>query len=564
MKTLNVLSLRSLSKTFLSLCLLLPLSCQDPMEKELTANRPASYQGVEAWQDLLKDLPLEKTVIVPQKGSIQEAINAAMPGEAMYIEPGIYKEALTIDKDDIQLIGLEGANGEKVILENPGGADKGITVSKQVNDVTASNIHLQNFKDNRLNISSQIVQNSARRKGHFKMKREQLDNKIAHYEFEVRLGKREFDVVRIHRVVREYRPYRPVHTKGEVFMVHGGWQDFDDIFLTAGSDDKNAQTSSPAYLAANGIDVWGIDLAWTLVPPTTTDFEFMKDWGVERDIDHTLAAMSIARLIRGLTGQGFGKLNLLGFSYGVGVAYGAAGRETQQHPIFRDIKGIIPVDGVFKYNPADENFRLSACAEANTAKAEIDAGNYQNGTGAFLTNFGLLAISDADEDSPLIPGFTNAQAARFIGTNNAGPDTGTAPYWHFIGGDFNNLLYTDADRWFQLVASLAPFQPQRTLYEYRACSCNDEDVSIDDYLNQISVPILYIGAAGGLGSYGTYPSDMLTASTDVSTHIATAEVPAPRALEYGHADLFMADDAADQVWEALQQWLVNHSSYTMP
>jgi len=561
MKNLNELSLRSLSKIFLSLFLLLPLSCKDNIQDELTGTDPASYQGEEAWQDLLEDLPLEKSVIVQQNSSIQEAINAAIPGEVIYIEPGVYKEALTIVKDNIQLIGLEGASGEKVILENPGGADKGILVSKQVNGVGVSNIQLQKFKDNRINISSQVAHNSARRKGYFKMKREQLDNKVAHYEFEVRLGKREFDVVRIHRVVREYRPYRPVHTKGEVFMVHGGWQDFDDIFLTAGSDDKNAQTSSPAYLAANGIDVWGIDLAWTLVPPETTDFEFMKDWGVERDVDHTLAAMSIARLIRGLTGQGFGKLNLLGFSYGVGVAYGAAGRETRQHPIFRDIKGIIPVDGVFKYDPADENFRLSACAEADGYKAAIDMNNYQNGTGAFLTNFGNLAISDAGGDSPLIPGFTNAQAARFVGVNNAGPDTGTAPYWHFIGGDFNNLLYTDANRWFQLLSSLAPFQPQRTLYEYRACACTDEEVSIDDYLDQISVPILYIGAAGGLGSYGTYTSDNLTASTDVTTHIASAEVPVPRALEYGHADLFMGNDADNLVWEELRQWLVGHHGY---
>lgn len=38
-------------------------------------------------------------------------------------------------------------------------------------------------------------------------------------------------------------------------------------------------------------------------------------------MDHTLAAMSIARLIRGLTGQGFGRLHLLGFSYGGSVGY---------------------------------------------------------------------------------------------------------------------------------------------------------------------------------------------------------------------------------------------------
>src|SRR5690606_39434229 len=102
-------------------------------------------------------------------------------------------------------------------------------------------------------------------------------------------------------------------------------------------------------------DVWGLDFAWTQVLRETTDFSFMDDWGVERDMDHALAGMSIARLIRGLTGQGLGRLNLLGYSYGVGVAYGAAGRETREHPILRDIKGIIAVDQILKYDPAGDD-----------------------------------------------------------------------------------------------------------------------------------------------------------------------------------------------------------------
>ena len=106
-------------------------------------------------------------------------------------------------------------------------------------------------------------------------------------------------------------------------------------------------------MASNGIDVWGMDFAWTLVPLETTDFTFMKDWGVVRDVDHTLAAMSVARLIRGLTGQGLGRMNLLGYSYGVGVAYAAAGRETQQHAILQDVKGLVAVDQVMKYSDAD-------------------------------------------------------------------------------------------------------------------------------------------------------------------------------------------------------------------
>ena len=40
-------------------------------------------------------------VIVQKDGSIQDAVNAAMPGNVIYIEPGIYKESISINKPNI-------------------------------------------------------------------------------------------------------------------------------------------------------------------------------------------------------------------------------------------------------------------------------------------------------------------------------------------------------------------------------------------------------------------------------------------------------------------------------
>lgn len=54
------------------------------------------------------------------------------------------------------------------------------------------------------------------------------------------------------------------------------------------------------------------------------------------------------RRIRALTGRGNGRLHLLGFSYGVHVAYAVAGEETPRPPGHRNVKGIIPVDDNFK------------------------------------------------------------------------------------------------------------------------------------------------------------------------------------------------------------------------
>ena len=170
-------------------------------------------------------------------------------------------------------------------------------------------------------------------------------------------------------------------------------------------------------MASKGIDVWGMDFAWTLVPLETTDFTFMKDWGIERDVDHTLAAMSVVRLIRGLTGQGLGQMNLFGYSYGVGVAYAAAGRETQQHPILQDVKGLVAVDQVMKYSADDESSRQSVCNAAAAIKKQIDAGVYQNSGGVMFGRFGNLATSAPNDPSTLVPGLTNYQAALAVGTN---------------------------------------------------------------------------------------------------------------------------------------------------
>lgn len=571
MKNSQSFSLHYLSKIFLSMFLLFPVSCTDPVQDELTVADPdTTYPGVVPWQDVLDELIYASSVIVQKDGSIQDAVDTAQPGDAIYIEPGVYKETITIDKADIKLIGIEGIQGEKVILENPGGKKRGINVTKQGNGVEVRNIQLQNFIDNSPHVSSQTSTKEARYNPYFKMKRGQLGNKIAHYEFEIRLGKRAFDVVRIHRVVREYRPYHPIHTNGEVFMIHGASQDFDDIFLTAGAENNiNPQTSSPVYLASNSIDVWGIDLAWTLVPETTSDFSFMKDWGVERDVDHTLAALSIARLIRGLTGQGFGRIHLLGFSYGVPVAYAAAGRETQQHPVLCDIKGIIPVEAGMKYDkndPVQDQFRNAMCNVAGGVQALMDGGTYESTLGLDIAPFGNLAIAAPNDPSPIIPGVTNFQAALFAGVF-PGPAP-PAPFWHFVGGDLNalnipvGLLYTEPSRWFYLLTSLAPYMPQRTVYEFRACQCDEEDVSIDDYLDQISVPILYLGAGGGFGTFGDFTSS-LTASSDITHYTVNLQAAENRLIDYGHADLFMASNAPSQVWEVLRQWLVNHNGYSL-
>lgn len=380
---------------------------------------------------------------------------------------------------------------------------------------------------------------------------------VTHRSFLVRVGTRPFDVVRIHRVVREHRPFRPVRTRAAVFMVHGSSQNFDDIFLTAGAQNPTPETSIPLYLASHDIDVWGLDLGWTRIPEETADLSFLENWGVERDVHHTLIAMSIARFLRGITGQGFGRMNLFGFSYGAGVAYAAAGHETQEPYFWRDISGLIPVDFGLKVD--DESRRLSACQLATSDREAYDNGQVVNENGLILGAFSGLATTAPDEPSPLIPGFTNRQAALFLATN-------PGQFWQFAGVEFSanglptGLLYSDADRWLRLLGSLPPYQPLLGGIELVEARCDEVDVSIDDNLHQIDVPILYLGAGGGFGEEEGESTTRRTASDDITIVEVSLRSEGERAFDVGHADLFLGENARDLAWEPVRAWLMDRRS----
>jgi parallel beta-helix repeat protein len=87
-------------------------------------------------------------IIVHKNGSIQAAVNAALPGMLIKIEPGTYAEAVTITQSGIKLIGLTNSNGEGVIIQNPGTEETGITVIQGANGFSLENITVRNFTEN--------------------------------------------------------------------------------------------------------------------------------------------------------------------------------------------------------------------------------------------------------------------------------------------------------------------------------------------------------------------------------------------------------------------------------
>jgi pimeloyl-ACP methyl ester carboxylesterase len=346
-----------------------------------------------------------------------------------------------------------------------------------------------------------------------------------------------------------------------VFLVHGASLGFEQIFLPSLSSlAVKPGRSFAVYLARHGLDVWGIDLGWTKVPLETTSFDVMRGWGVEKDARHTGIALAIARAIRGQTHQGFGKLNLLGFSYGVAVAYAYAGLETQRPPALRNVKAIIPVDLGLKYE--EESLRIVACKTGEVFQGIIDSGHFHTDQGAQLAGLAMAANEELADDMPgaALHAITGIMACTYI---HGG--TPPEPFWHFFGGTgcddqgfAQDLRFTETPFVVDFLSTLPPYAPNQIFADMANVSCDEKDVAFDDHLGEIEVPILYVGAGGGSGAFGDFTT-MQTRSSDITSVIVQLLPDDRRSEDFGHGDLFLAHKAMRLAWQPILNWILARS-----
>ncbi|HEX3554078.1 MAG TPA: hypothetical protein VIA62_12700 [Thermoanaerobaculia bacterium] len=394
------------------------------------------------------------------------------------------------------------------------------------------------------------------------IERRVLSAGVAEYFFKVRVGPGPFDQIGVHRVVKEVSPNVPIRAKNAVFLTHGDIWNFRAAFLTGAHP-------IPVFLAEHGVDVWGIDFRWTFVPATVTDLSFMKTWGLEQDARDLGIAIGAARVARALTGSGLGKIDLLGWSRGGQIGYAYLNSETQRPAGLRQVKGFIPVDIYLKTNVPQ--LQAFACQRQQNTEAAIAAGNFASTSGGLIKTLGVLAATDPNGSSILngppfnLPGYDNRQAGLLVGEATflflAGLEP--TPFYHFTGGTFDaqgkpsGLLYTNEQNLFGLEQASAPVQPNQELADADAATCGQTDVHFDDHLAQITVPILYIGAGGGFGEFGIYTTSLL-GSTDVTVHVVHKTPADQRLSDFGHADLFLANDAQTLVWQPILDWVRTH------
>ena len=86
----------------------------------------------------------EHRIIVHAGSSIQAALNTADAGSIVQVDPGVYKEAIVVNKPGIQIIG----GGIGVVIQNPGDEENGITVTDAGDGFVLKNVAIQNFEEN--------------------------------------------------------------------------------------------------------------------------------------------------------------------------------------------------------------------------------------------------------------------------------------------------------------------------------------------------------------------------------------------------------------------------------
>jgi hypothetical protein len=104
----------------------------------------------------------------------------------------------------------------------------------------------------------------------------------------------------------------------------------------------------------------------------------------------------------------------------------------------------------------------------------------------------------------------------------------------------------------------ASYEPNAFMREYMTIICDAVDVPWDDHLADITNPIFAVGAAGGLGELTEYTTT-LTGTSDVTFLNVSLWPPEAIMLDFGHIDLWTAENAEALVWAPILEWVNGHT-----
>jgi len=385
--------------------------------------------------------------------------------------------------------------------------------------------------------------------------REAITGDIAHYGIVLAVGPGEHDVIGLHRVVRESRPFTPIRARKSLFLVHGMGKDFVGNFLPGVKSPLLPDDFGFAvFMAQNGLDVWGVDNSYTLVPAGLEDFSFAAGWGMDKCVADIATGVAVARSVRLFTGNGWRKMVLVGYSQGAIMGYAYLDGEADLPPVRRSISAFVPVDWGLGYD--DPDVQQGECEFLGGYVGLYGDGVYgfDDDPDGFYASLGQLAQTDPDGPSPYYDGFTNLQVFLFFTATATPPNT--VHYWAAIFDEFGvplDLVHTTRLMATEFWIHWAPMHPPTHLWaDFYAINC--EDSVWEANLAAIDLPVFSLEAAGGGGPGMAGTLDRLV-GCDVTRHVVQLLGPDDVLLDFGHVDLFTAENAAALAWQPTLDWL---------
>ena len=401
--------------------------------------------------------------------------------------------------------------------------------------------------------------------------RKQITGNIYEYSTVIKVGPGPYDQFGLHRVVKETASGIPAITSNAVMMIHGDAGMFD---LTFNPYTQLGGQSLAVALAEDNVDVWGMDLRYTLVPASTTNFSFMKNWNTALYLSDMKIAVTVCRTVRGLTGNGFGKIIMLGHSRGAQLTYAYANQDAVRPAMLQDLKGIIPMDFPERLDTSVPAF-VYAQGAYNMLETAMATGTYDSTAGQFMSTVSGLALAYPKALSPVFPPYNNYQACLAALTTVTSFHAGTpgvpffltlppqTQFFHLMAGTFDpttqlptGLQFApNPSGIFAIGTATPPYQSLAEQADGEAIMLGlPQAAPYDSNLGKIKIPVFYIGAGGGVGSYGTYGLKLL-GSTNKQSLIVNTYTADNDLLNYGHMDLLYANNASVLVWTPICQWI---------
>lgn len=325
------------------------------------------------------------------------------------------------------------------------------------------------------------------------------------------------------------------HTRGAMLIMPGGGSNFA---FYATDDDGHELQSFAAYLALQGIDVWGYSPRTRGLAPGAcsgaADCSGMAGWGMQSVVDDAL-------YIRGRIRQVYGTEKPVI----AGLSLGAMSTLALMNAAPGQWAGAVVWEGMlYSGEPVVQNANRTVCDEL---EARIAAGEiWDDTTYPFIRLLYDLAVNDPNGPTsvPGFPaGFTNRQAYFAVLTAPQPAPPGYVPGYTLAVGDPAGFTYSSEARLAVLIKQLNHYEALALIRDYTCALAGER--TFTNNLGRFTAPVYAIGAGHGFGAWMGDNIELL-GSTDVTWNY----VPA-----FGHGDHFGTPDHRQILEKPLLDWL---------